>query len=399
MNQTNDPDMQFERPEYGETHYEEQSDYGEVETDYADSGISPEKPKSNALLNIAIFGGVVIFALVMAYINFGSVLFPKTEGAPAVDAAAMLNPAVPTAEPQPVVSPPADPNAPVAAAPAPFSADPNVPLSGAAPVGADPVATPASPVVPADAAAVPPVATSPAPVVGAPATPTDVANLSVTPPAVSPTAPATPAAPAPDMAGGTPASPAVPLPTMPDMGHAATVPPMAVAPAPAVASPSPVVDSTKLAELEKQNQELVAKAAEQETTIADLKAQLADVQDKLAKASSGPKTEAATSKPKKAKKKVVKKPAEESSSSASSLGVLSEPGNAQTKAGGTLGSPPPYWVLRSASDNSAWVAHPGDSQLYQVTVGDQLPGIGKIISIQQQNGTWVVVGTQGVIRP
>ena len=165
------------------------------------------------------------------------------------------------------------------------------------------------------------------------------------------------------------------------------------------------VDNSKLVELQQQNQLLSSKNAEQESTISDLKAQLTDAQSKLTDAQSTisqlqeAKAARATAAPKAAVKKTVakKKITHHSVAAAKPAAPLTDGADAPA-AGDTLDAPPPYWILRSAEGNSAWVAHPGDGQLYQVTVGDQLPGIGKITSIQQQAGIWTITGTQGQIK-
>jgi hypothetical protein len=56
------------------------------------------------------------------------------------------------------------------------------------------------------------------------------------------------------------------------------------------------------------------------------------------------------------------------------------------------------WVLRAAQDGMAWVSPTADGELQRVTVGQSLPGIGKIKSIEVVDGAWQVVGTTGRIR-
>jgi hypothetical protein len=55
------------------------------------------------------------------------------------------------------------------------------------------------------------------------------------------------------------------------------------------------------------------------------------------------------------------------------------------------------WELRAASPNQAWVSRQGNNTLKQVSVGDQLEGLGVINSIVMNNGRWVVSASQGRI--
>jgi len=57
------------------------------------------------------------------------------------------------------------------------------------------------------------------------------------------------------------------------------------------------------------------------------------------------------------------------------------------------------WVLRAATPDAAWVSQGADSaELRQVRVGDTLPGIGKVRSIQQTDDRWIIMGSKGSIR-
>jgi len=56
------------------------------------------------------------------------------------------------------------------------------------------------------------------------------------------------------------------------------------------------------------------------------------------------------------------------------------------------------WDLRGASPHKAYVAERGTQNVRTVSVGDTLPGIGRITAItQQQTGHWVVHGVNGRI--
>jgi hypothetical protein len=56
------------------------------------------------------------------------------------------------------------------------------------------------------------------------------------------------------------------------------------------------------------------------------------------------------------------------------------------------------WVLRSAQSGTAIIAPQGGNDFVRVAVGDNFPGLGKIVSITQENGRWVVKGSQGEVR-
>jgi hypothetical protein len=56
------------------------------------------------------------------------------------------------------------------------------------------------------------------------------------------------------------------------------------------------------------------------------------------------------------------------------------------------------WVLKAAQPGEAYVARRGQQEMFHVTVGDELYGIGRVVSVRQQNGMWIVQGTDGAIR-
>ena len=77
----------------------------------------------------------------------------------------------------------------------------------------------------------------------------------------------------------------------------------------------------------------------------------------------------------------------ETQPTASSSQILQEPGASSG------------WVLRAATMDEAWVAKGATTrQLRPVHVGDELAGIGRITSIQQEGSGWVVQGTAGTIQ-
>lgn len=57
------------------------------------------------------------------------------------------------------------------------------------------------------------------------------------------------------------------------------------------------------------------------------------------------------------------------------------------------------WVLRAASPGQAWVAtDPTSVDLKHLQVGDTLPGIGRVETINNVGGTWTVVGSKGSVQ-
>lgn len=58
----------------------------------------------------------------------------------------------------------------------------------------------------------------------------------------------------------------------------------------------------------------------------------------------------------------------------------------------------PRWVLRSAQNGRAVVSDRTTGDLRSIQIGDNLRGVGKIQSIAQVGGRWVVQGSQGQVR-
>ncbi|MER2519075.1 MAG: hypothetical protein ABTQ34_00090 [Bdellovibrionales bacterium] len=57
------------------------------------------------------------------------------------------------------------------------------------------------------------------------------------------------------------------------------------------------------------------------------------------------------------------------------------------------------WVLRAAGPDEAWVSKAKDSRAIQpVRIGDALSGIGRITAIRQDGDSWIVEGTQGIVK-
>lgn len=55
------------------------------------------------------------------------------------------------------------------------------------------------------------------------------------------------------------------------------------------------------------------------------------------------------------------------------------------------------WVLRSASPGRATLAEKGSNDLISVEVGNNIKGLGRIKSVQIENGRWIVRGTTGSV--
>lgn len=72
---------------------------------------------------------------------------------------------------------------------------------------------------------------------------------------------------------------------------------------------------------------------------------------------------------------------------------------APTPTTGMLEVPHGAWILRAATPNEAWVAkNASSSDLTHVRLGESLPGIGQVQSIRPVGDTWVIEGTEGVVR-
>lgn len=56
------------------------------------------------------------------------------------------------------------------------------------------------------------------------------------------------------------------------------------------------------------------------------------------------------------------------------------------------------WQLRAAQPGKAWISSQGKRDMIAVTVGDTVKDLGKIVAISNQNGKWVVLGSEGQVR-
>jgi len=130
------------------------------------------------------------------------------------------------------------------------------------------------------------------------------------------------------------------------------------------------VDQDTIANLQKQNDTLQAKLSDYEQKIVSLEKKLSAapaVQPVTKKASKPQKTTVtSSSKPRKSTSKPKARPVKK-------------------------------WVLRSAQPGQAVVAQKGSSDVRTIEVGDRVSGIGRVQSISNSSGLWVVQGTSGKI--
>jgi len=367
MDQHPDQDMAFEQPEeYGHDYYGEgHEEGGPAAYDEELQPPVPEPSNSKKLLtNIAIFGGVGAFALIMAYVNFAPVLFPKKGDIPGAsamttDPSALLNP-VPTPVPPPTASSDLQPVPPPSITPPAVIA------------AANPPPPPASDTVPSAATSSATAAVNQNTTAAAPPAPaTDQAAV----PAAAPVAPVNTAA--------VPAVPAAPSPMMP----AATA-------APAPAADNSANDHT-IAEVQKRLDDLEAQHSAQDTAITELKKRLSDDEGRLAAQGAGTPSANVPPSVHHMHKSAVRK------THHAAVKHLARAYHEPAPIAHTAAAMPsvPDWELRAASDGGvAWIARPGENQLHPANIGDTVAGLGRVTAIEQDNGIWVVVGTEGKIR-
>lgn len=355
-----EPGQEYGQDQYEETYPEEGAEEGH---DPSQLPVRDNRSFMQKFGNVVIFGGVGIFVLVMGYINFGSVLFPKKSDIPNVSSLAEST-ALTT---QPAATPEAS-----------AALTPNT----------------SNPAAPAGSTAVTPDAANPSPAANAamgvsPAAPVTGATNSAPSAPVPTTIPAAPVATASNDPWAQPAP--APQPQQPQVvspnGSAAmavTTPaqPANSVPAPSATAqvPAPSSDGQKLADLEKKLNDLQTADQEKDSTIADL-------QNRLAAAQAASANTAATA------------PSPDQTAATPAAKPVRQAKHKHT-AGTTVASAhsaKPSWELRAVSDGVAWLGRPGDVALTSVQVGDKLAGIGRVTAIRQQGDAWIVVGTQGKI--
>ena len=205
----------------------------------------------------------------------------------------------------------------------------------------------------------------------------------------------TPALPAPEMLPEqvAPAPSAAPLPAPEPTPIPAAITPAEPAPAPAATpTPAPAIsDTVKPAESTKTEMGMTsiptADLESLKANLAALEAKVKSLEEQKTAMVTAPPADSQTNsiandiaeKPKKkttAKKKPAAKP------------KAKKPAAAKT----------PSWELRGIAGGSAIIAKRGSDEFQTISVGDQISGIGRVTSITNQNGAWVVKGTSGSIR-
>lgn len=139
----------------------------------------------------------------------------------------------------------------------------------------------------------------------------------------------------------------------------------------------------KTASLEKElaqaKEELTEQAAKGESTIKDLRAQIASLEKQVDGSSDALPTPA-----------VVRPKPSPAAKQPKSSSVKTSARSAAPVTAAVSG-----WELRGAQPGQAMLARKGGGDLRTVGVGDTLAGLGKVLSIEQSPQGWVVTGTQG----
>lgn len=114
--------------------------------------------------------------------------------------------------------------------------------------------------------------------------------------------------------------------------------------------------------------------------VSSLQADIRALRGELKKAASAPRNVAPASK-------------EPSSSSVASTATAKPAATAKP-------TPPREWVMVSAQPGTAWISEKGSTGKREVSVGDTVPGLGRITSIapNDNTGRWVVKGTRGTLH-
>lgn len=136
--------------------------------------------------------------------------------------------------------------------------------------------------------------------------------------------------------------------------------------------------------------------AELERTVASLKEELAEIKSRPVAASSET-TDEPTPKPVKKKRAPKPAPEDEAYTPSAPAPVVAAPKPSQPAPVAKTASTG-RWELRAAQPGRAWVSKPGERDMQAVSVGESLPGIGRISAITYMNGRWTVTGTQGTIQ-
>jgi len=160
-------------------------------------------------------------------------------------------------------------------------------------------------------------------------------------------------------------------------------------PTPVSTPDSAVVVQTQAAknELRKIQQELAQLREEKK----DLAKQTAEMRGEVSKLAAAPKPKApAVAVKAEPKPKPVARP------KPAPKATTSVPRRQQTASTGTAPTLT-NWQLRAAQPNKAWISKTGQRDITEVSVGDSIQGLGRVMAITNRNGQWFVVGTDGQI--
>jgi hypothetical protein len=385
-----DDDEGFEAKPLDDDDHEAYMDHEDDLT--ADPDIDPEAEaaRRKAKSNLIFYGGIAVVVLILVFLAYPQ--FKKTFGGkPAAQQHVAAGVPVPLKARESKFTL-ADTNTPTA------------PPAGAMPSGA--IATPpviaSAPAVATQDAAVPSVATPPV----APAQNTTATTMAATPvaPIAAPSVVAPPAMPAMGATASKDTLLPPPAQVKPVESPAVQAPPVqlsavqatAAQPAPTASVPQAKAADPQIAQMQARIADLTAKLASLQANVAtltadrdDKAARLKQVQASLDSLQSHPAAQPAkapaapvqTAKPAVSVKKPVHRPVHHKAK---------VPSAAPVQAGSD-------WILRSATPGMALLGQADNDDLQRVSVGDSISGLGRITSISEQNGHWVVKGTGGSV--
>lgn len=371
---------------------DESSDDGDWSDEEDQTSDEPVKKKSSKS-NLIIIGVAVIAGLLFMVYKFGG---SKSTELPAADpnapqVAEFSDAPAPDVAPAPVdTPPPTEQAADQPLTPMPSDAPPEQQQGGLM-TGADPslapTATPAPDAAPAPAAEPQPIEQAAAPV--------DMMAPQPVPEASAPSQPEIPAPvqpvsdfPSVDLIKKAPPTSGEPTPTPAPVASVQPQPIMVDTPSPeptpaAVVAPvtAPVAADP---ELQSKLDDANSKISTYEGEVSDLKDRVAELESQLARANDRAAQSAQKSSPEPVEAAAPKKVAVKK--------VVRVDDEAQ------VASAPVTWVLKGAQSGKALLAKSGQSDVTTVRVGDYVPGLGRILSIEQGNSGWVVVGTASRIQ-
>jgi hypothetical protein len=169
------------------------------------------------------------------------------------------------------------------------------------------------------------------------------------------------------------------------------------APAATMTATDNAADKARIADLEKQLADLQKSLTASEKSLKQAQDDLSKKSEELSKAQADLKSA----------QKEAKDAAKAAPKAADSSAKADDAAKADAKPAAAVKSTPKAaapakrvsWTLRSAKPGMAWVSEKGSNEMRTVSVGDTLPGIGKVTSIATDaQGRWVVNGTRGSIN-